>query len=98
MSQKILAIALSSEQYALLQQKAIVHQKEVDQLGLEIIRNWLRQQTEIEENTALKSKGAQALGAAYQEYYAHAQADVRIVRNMRNAQMRAFKTSHQEKN
>lgn len=97
MSQKILAIALPSEQYALLQQKAIAQQKEVAQLGVEIIRNWLRQQTEIEENPASKSKDEQILEAAYREYYAHAEEDLRIVRNMRSAQMRAFEKSHQEK-
>jgi hypothetical protein len=105
MNQKILAIALPSEQFAILQQKAIVQQKEVGQLGLEIICNWLRQQTEIEENTASESKdeavhevtaerSEQALEAAYREYYADAEDDLRIVRNMRTVQMRAFEKSH----
>ena len=97
MSQEILTLALPSEQYALLQQRAIIQQKNIDQLGLEIIRNWLRQQTQIEENAALESKKEQALEAAYREYYAHAEEDLRIVRNMHNAQMRAFKRSQQEK-
>ncbi len=65
---------------------------------LEIIRNWLRQQTQIEENAALESKKEQTLEAAYREYYAHAEEDLRIVRNMHNAQMRAFKRSRPEKN
>jgi len=105
MSQKILAIALPSEQYVLLQQKAIAQQKEVDQLGLEIIHNWLRQQNEIEEKTVSESKdevvhevtterSEQILEAVYREYYAHAEDDLRIVRNMRTAQMRAFEKSH----
>jgi hypothetical protein len=94
MRQKILAIALSSEQYALLQQKAIAQQKEAGQLGLEIIRNWLRQQTKIEENTTLESTDEQALEAAYRKYYADAEDDLRIVRNMRTVQMRAFEKSH----
>ena len=129
MSQKILAVALPAEQYTLLQQKAIAQQKEVAQLGLEIIRNWLRQQTEIEENVASKSKdktvhkvnppypplekgeaeqsevvhevsnerSEQALEAVYREYYANAEDDLRIVRNMHSAQMHAFERSHQEK-
>ena len=98
MSQKILAIALPAEQYALLQQQAIVQQKEVGQLGLEIIHDWLRQQTGIEENTASKSEGKQILEEVYREYYAHAEDDLRIVRNMRSAQMRAFERNNQEKN
>jgi len=109
MSQKILAITLPSEQYALLQQKAIVQQKKVAQLGLEIIHNWLRQQTEVEEKTVSESKNEavhevtaerseQTLEAAYREYYTHAEDDLRIVRNMRSAQMRTFPKSRQEKN
>lgn len=94
MSQKILAIALPSEQYVLLQQKAIAQQKEVDQLGLEIIYNWLGQQPKIEENTTLESTDEQALEAAYRKYYADAEDDLRIVRNMRSAQMRAFQRNH----
>ena len=104
---------IPSEQYAFLQQKAIVQQKEVAQLGLEIIRNWLRQQTEIEENITSESKdkavhevttergemihevtaerSEQVLETAYREYYADAEDDLRIVRNMRSAKMRAFK-------
>lgn len=98
MSQKILTIGLSPKQYALLQQKATAQQKEVGQLGVEIIRHWLRRQTEIEENMGSASKNGQTLEAAYREYYAHAEEDLRIVRNMRNAQMRPFERSHQEKN
>ena len=109
MNQKILEIVLPSEQYASLQQKAIVQQKEVAQLGLEIIRNWLRQQTEIEENITSESKdeavhevtaerSEQVLETAYREYYADAEDDLRIVRNMRSAQMRAFQRNHREKN
>jgi hypothetical protein len=129
MNQKILEIVLPSEQYAFLQQKAIVQQKEVAQLGLEIIRNWLRQQTEIEENITSESKNEavhevtteqgemihednplapfgkgeaerseQVLETAYREYYADAEDDLRIIRNMRSAQMRAFQRNHREKN
>jgi len=65
---------------------------------LEIIHNWLRQQTETKENTASKSKDEQALEEAYREYYAHEEDDLRIVRNMHNTQMRAFARSHEEKN
>ena len=86
MNQKILAIVLPSDKYALLRQRAIAQQKEVAQLGLEIIHNWLRQQTEIEEKTVSESKDEQTLEAAYREYYAHAEDDLRIVRNMRSAQ------------
>ena len=96
MSRKILAIALPSEQYVLLQQKAIAQQKEVSQLGLEIIHNWLLQQAEIEEDTASKPEDEQDLEAVYREYYSDAEADLRIVRNMRSAQMRAFERSARE--
>ncbi len=98
MNQKILAIVLPSDKYALLRQRAIAQQKEVAQLGLEIIHNWLRQQTEIEEKTVSESKDEQTLEAAYREYYAHAEDDLRIVRNMRSTQIRAFQRSRQEKN
>ncbi len=97
MNQKSVTIALPFKQYALFQQKASAQRKEVGQLGAEIIRHWLRQQTELKENTASESKDEQALEAAYREYYAHAEEDLRIVRNMRGTQMRAFE-SHQEKN
>ena len=42
-------------------------------------------------------KNEQCLEEAYQEYYAHAEDDLKIVRNMRIAQMRVFEKSHQEK-
>ena len=50
----------------------------------------------IHEVTAERSE--QVLETAYREYYADAEDDLRIVRNMRSSQMRAFKRNHREKN
>ncbi|MGQ9626839.1 MAG: hypothetical protein ACUVV0_08045 [Anaerolineae bacterium] len=98
---RTLQISLSEERFQDLQDRAIMEQKSINELISDIIDQWLSLElttlesvlSEFWDDFAETDKSAEELEKLYQEYYTHAEDDLSLVRNIQDAQMRAFAVS-----
>ncbi|HID29937.1 MAG TPA: hypothetical protein EYP19_08030 [Desulfobacterales bacterium] len=98
MDVRTLQISLSEERFQDLQDRAMMEQKSINELVSDIIDQWLSPGlitlesvlSEFQDELDETDRSVGELERLYQEYYSHAENDLTLVQNMRDAQMRAF--------